>query len=70
MISRERITTAGGKAGHELGGITMAKHAAPQTAVSTSVGIIRPIVRSAEAYLRLRSTMPIVATPAGRHARS
>lgn len=49
----------------------MAKHAAPQTAVSTGAGIIRPIVLSAEAYLRLRATTTTAAVPAaaGRHAR-
>jgi hypothetical protein len=48
----------------------MAKHAAPQTAVSTSAGIIRPIALSAEAYLRQRAGITtVIPTPAGRHAR-
>ncbi|PVZ03933.1 hypothetical protein [Actinomycetospora cinnamomea] len=49
----------------------MAKHAAPQTTASTSAGIIRPIVLSAEAYLRLRSgATTVIPTPGGRHARA
>ncbi|HSK60591.1 MAG TPA: hypothetical protein VK935_16220, partial [Actinomycetospora sp.] len=54
---------------HESGGTPMAKHSAPQTAVSTSAGIIRPIVLSAEAYLRLRAATTAVATSPGRHSR-
>ena len=49
----------------------MAKHSAPQTAVSTSAGIIRPIVLSAEAYLRRRSGVTmVIPTSVGRHARA
>jgi hypothetical protein len=48
----------------------MAKHAAPQTAVSSSAEIIRPIVLSAEAYLRLRSGATTIIPTAGRHAQA
>ena len=72
-VAKKDHISAGTVPAHDLGGIPMAKHAAPQDGIPRSTGIIRPVALSAAAYLRSRATTTtaVIPTPAppGRHAR-